>query len=72
MFCFIFTSMSGAIVSDCPSAAICHMAITCNGILVGRFNLYCHTTSIHPNVVGQHNKIGVTFRACLVYVIHLI
>ena len=39
--CFILTSMS-----DCPSAAICLMATECNGILVGRFNLYCHT-NIH-------------------------
>ena len=43
----ICTSMSDAIVSDCPSAVICHMATTFNGILVGRFNFYCHTTNIH-------------------------
>ena len=29
-----------------PSAAICLMA-KCNGMLVGRFNLYCHFTTIH-------------------------
>ena len=40
-------SMSDAILSDCPSAAICHMARKCNGILAGRFNPYCHTTNIH-------------------------
>jgi hypothetical protein len=35
--CFIYTSMS-----DSPSTVICHMATKFNGILVGRFNLYCH------------------------------
>ena len=40
---FICTS----IVSECPSAAICHMATKCNGILEGRFNLYCYTANIH-------------------------
>ena len=44
--CFICTSMSEAILSDCPFAAISHTSTTCNGILVGRFNLYCHTISI--------------------------
>ena len=38
---------SASILSDCPSAAICHMAKKCNGILVGRFILYCRTTNIH-------------------------
>ena len=41
--CFICTSMSEAVLSDCPSAAICCTTIKCNGMLVGRFNLYCHT-----------------------------
>ena len=41
------TSMSDAILSDCPSAASCCMATKCNGILVGRFCLYHHTTNIH-------------------------
>ena len=35
---------SDAILSDCSSAAISHTATKCNGILVGRFSLYCHTT----------------------------
>ena len=38
--------MSDAIFSDCPSAASCHMATTCNGILAGRSSFYCHTTNI--------------------------
>ena len=45
--CFIHTSMSDTIVSECPSAAICHTATTWNWISVGRFSLYCHTTTIH-------------------------
>ena len=41
-----FASMSDAIASDCPSAAICHMATTYNEILV--FNLcYCTTNIQH-------------------------
>jgi len=35
-----------SILSDCPSAAICHRATKCNGILVGRFRLYCRATKI--------------------------
>jgi len=31
---FIYTPMSNAIVSDCPFAAIDHMAMKCKGILV--------------------------------------
>ena len=46
--CFIHSSMSDAILSDCPCAAICHTATTCNGILAGGFHLYCHTTNICP------------------------
>ena len=40
----ICTSTSDAVVSDCPSAAIYHTATTCNRVLVGRYNLSCHTT----------------------------
>ena len=43
--CFICTATSGAVLSDCPPAAICHVAMKCNGILKGRFTLYCHTTN---------------------------
>ena len=44
--CFICTSVSDTAVSDCPSAAICHTATTWNGILVGRFHLYCQWADI--------------------------
>jgi len=44
--CFIRTSMSDTMLSECPSAAICHMATTRNRILLRRFSLYCHTTNI--------------------------
>ena len=36
IFALIYTSMSDAISSDCPSAAISHPATKCSGILVGR------------------------------------
>jgi len=52
--CFTDTPMSGTILSDCPSAAICHMATKCSGILVGRFNICYHTTN--SDVMGQQNK----------------
>ena len=38
--------MSNTILSDSCSATICHTASKCSGLLVGRFNLYCHTTTI--------------------------
>ena len=47
LWCFISFSTSDATLSDCHSAAICHTATKCNGIMVGRFSLYCHTTNIH-------------------------
>ena len=65
--CSICTSMSDIVVSDHPSAAICHTATTWNGMLVGRFNLDCHPTNIHPDVMGQqHKTAGITFRVALV------
>lgn len=33
-FCFIHTSVSGTILSESPSAALCHTATACNGVLV--------------------------------------
>jgi len=63
---FICNSMSGAIVSDCPTAAICHMAATCNAMLVEKFSFYCYTTTICLYIMVQHHKIGgITFRASL-------
>jgi len=32
-------------LSDCPSAAISHMATTRDGTLVERFSLYCYSTN---------------------------
>jgi len=51
--CFICTSMSDTILSDCLPAAICHTATKCNGILVERFNLYRHITNILLWCLGQ-------------------
>jgi len=50
LLCFIHTSMSDTILSDCPSAAICHMTrkwkkMECKKT-AGRFNLYCHSANI--------------------------
>ena len=53
LLCFIHTD---TILSDCPSAAICHTARNCNGILVGRFNFYCHPTYIHLWCHGSIEK----------------
>ena len=56
----VCTSMSHADVSDCPSAAICHTAMKCSRILVGTYNLCCHTTNSY--ILGQHHKIrGITY-----------
>ena len=44
--CFIWTSTSDGIFSNCPSTAICCMATECNGILSERFNLYCRINNI--------------------------
>jgi len=41
------SSMSDLILSICPSAAICQMVRKGNGILVGWFNLFCHSTKVH-------------------------
>ena len=42
--CSTCTSMSDTILSHCPSATICQTSTKCNGMLVGRFSLYSHTT----------------------------
>lgn len=44
------------VLSHCFSVAICCMATKYNGILVGKFSLYCHTTNIltsWANVIKQ-------------------
>ena len=58
--CFICTSISDAILSDCPCAAICNAATTCNGILMG----YSASTAIPAtstsDAVGQRNYFQST------------
>ena len=44
--CFMCSSMSDNVLSDCPSVAICYTATWFNGILVGRYDPYCHPTNI--------------------------
>lgn len=71
-FCFIHTLMLDTLLSNCSSAAICHMTTTCNGILTGRLSLYCRITNMWPNRI----YFCITFRSvvivkkttvCLVY-----
>ena len=59
--------MSDTIVSECPSAAICHTATTCSG----HWWEGSPSTVVPPapasDAVGQHNKIGgITLAAALV------
>ena len=63
LHCFIHISVSDAILSDCPSAAICHMATTGNRMSMGRFSLYCHTTNIRlwchvPTLQNRRHYFG--------------
>ena len=67
--CFICTSMSDAVLSECPFAAICHMATKFKGIWMGKFSLCCpchHHSSLMlwVNIIG-----GIAFRAALVFVL---
>ena len=64
--CFICTSMSDAILTVCPSAAICLTETTWNGILVGRFNLYCCPSNIHFWHCGPTRSISFIF-SCLCF-----
>jgi len=64
--CFTRTSVSVAVVSDCPSAALCHMA-TLEYWWEGSTSTAISPTST-SYVVGQHNKIGgITFEAVLIF-----
>ena len=65
--CFIHTSMSDAVVSDCSSAAICHTATKCNRTVVGSFNCIALLPTLTFDIIGNHNKIGgITSRATLI------
>ena len=46
-YTFFLYALPDTILSDYSFAAIFHMATECNGILVGRFNLCCHTANTH-------------------------
>jgi len=62
--CFIHTSMSDAILSDCSFAAICNTATKRNG----RFKFNCRTTNNHFWHHRKTNKIGgITFRTALIF-----
>jgi len=56
-FYFMCSSTSATILSDCPFAAICHTATTCEGILMG--NWVSTSVSLSASdVVGQLHKRG--------------
>jgi len=43
---FTYTYVLDVTLSDYPFAAVCHVARKCNGVLSGKFNLYCRSTTI--------------------------
>ena len=58
------TFVSSALPCQTP---LCHTATKCNGILVGRFYLYYHSTISSFNFMGKHKIGGITFRAVLIH-----
>ena len=53
------SSLHPHFMSDFPSAAICHMATKCNGMLVWGSNLFCHTTNIylwHHGPISEYRR----------------
>ena len=62
---FKYTSVLGTILSDCPSAAICHTT-THNGILVEGSTSAAIPPPLACDIVGQRNDIGgITWGAAL-------
>jgi len=72
--CFICTSMSDAVVSDCPSVAICHKVTTFNWNLGWKVQPLLPYHHQQPLKSCWYNKIGgITFWAALLkYTILLI
>ena len=65
--CFLHTSMSDNVLSDCHSAAISHTATMCMEYWWEGFTSTATPPTPAPGVVGQHNKIGgITFRTALI------
>lgn len=64
--CFIYTSIPGAILSDCPFASIRHTATKCDEILLGGSVPAAIPPASPSDVVGQHHRTGgTTFGAAL-------
>ena len=62
-----FVSSADAILSECPSAAICCSATKRNGVLEGRFNLYCPISQHVPVMLWTNIMGGITFGAgCMI------
>jgi len=60
--------MPDAIVSDCPSAAICHTATTHVREYWWEGSASTAVPPLTSDIMGQHNKIGgIIFRAALAY-----
>ena len=59
-FFFIHSSTSDAILSDCPSAVICHTATMCNGILWDGSTSAAVPPASTSDIVGPCNKTGGT------------
>ena len=58
---FICTFISDAILSDCPSAAICHTTTTCNEYWWEGSDSTAVPSTFTSDVVGHHHKIvGIT------------
>lgn len=64
--CFIYTSIPGAILSDCPFVSIHHTATKCDEILLGGSVPAAIPPASPSDVVGQHHRTGgTTFGAAL-------
>ena len=64
----IFPHGGDTILSDCPSAAICHTATICNRILVGKLLPYYQHLHLMLWANVKKKKIGgITFGAALIY-----
>lgn len=72
--CFIHTSMTDAILSDCSSVAICSTATKANEILLGRFNFHCYITNTRLWLCGpiwyrRHYSAVIIHTNCWCYFI---
>ena len=68
LFFSIVTTISSAFSPLMNKSLYAGLIAKGNGILVGRYNLYCHTANICLGCMGLHKKMGgITLEAALVY-----